>query len=108
MMNRDLDGRVELTKRLDAHVDAGDHASTLCQHNPVDSPAAIDGPSRRDVAATNIFGQRAPDEIAIVIDSERFERHSHTREMLPISQGLCGNIKGGAPWLVPASGPQRT
>jgi hypothetical protein len=45
----------------------------------VDAPTSIDRPRRCDIAAAYIFSECTPNEIAIVIDSEGFERAIHTR-----------------------------
>jgi hypothetical protein len=57
--------RVELPERLARDVDPGDHAVRLRQNHPASPLIGLNGPVRRDIAATDVLGQRATHQVSV-------------------------------------------
>jgi hypothetical protein len=72
MVNRDFNRRVELAKRFKRDIEPGHDTTRLRQELGADTPTPVDRTRRRDITPPDVFRQRSPYEVAIVVDRERF------------------------------------
>ena len=74
---------IELTKRLGGDVDPGEDAWRLREDDAPGAHVGSDGRIRRHVSPAEIFGERAPDGLAIERRLERLERNRLHRRGSP-------------------------
>ena len=68
-LQRGLDSRLDLAESLDRHFEAGNHACGLRQEDAAGSLVGANRGTGCHVAPADVFGERAPDDVAILLRS---------------------------------------